>query len=156
MKKSSRERLQKMVNPAKNFFLFDLGIKTDRIVKAHKMETYTNQADDLHRQANEIECPVYIPPYTSCYEALRANYKLVQQAQEMENAARDIRKQFHIAASGLSVPSSTSLRKAVISVKRGKFMLSTDQLAKVVQVMTENFNTFSFDLNPKSKNTSFC
>ena len=81
------------------------------------METYTNQADDLHRQANEVECPVYIPPYTSCYEVLWANCKLVQQAREMENAARDIRKQFQkIAASGLSVPSSTSLRKAVVSV----------------------------------------
>ena len=141
MKKSSRERLQKMVQSCKElFFLFDLGIKTDRIVKAHKMETYTSQADDLHRQANEVEYPVYIPPYTSCYEALWANYELVQQAREMENAARDIRKQFQeIAASGMSVPSSTSLRKAVVSVKRGKFMFSTDQLAKVVQVLMENF-----------------
>ena len=70
-------------NPAKNFFLFDLGIKTDRIVKAHKMETYTSQADDLHRQANEVEYPVYIPPYTNCYEALWVNYELVQQAREI-------------------------------------------------------------------------
>ena len=69
------------------------------------METYTSQADDLHRQANEVECPVYIPPYTNCYEALWANYELVQQAREMENAARDIRIQFQeIASSGLSVP----------------------------------------------------
>ena len=111
------------------------------------METYTSQADDFHRQANEVECPVYIPPYTSCYEALWANYELVQQAREMENAARDIRKQFQaIAASGLSVPSSTSLRKAV--VKRGKFMFSTDQLSKVVQVLMENLPYILF--RPKS------
>ena len=136
-------------NPAKNFFLFDLGIKTDRIVKAHKMETYTSQAGDLHRHANEVECPVYIPPYTNCYKTLWANYELVQQAREMENAARDIRKQFQeIAASGLSVPSSTSLKKAVVSVKRGKFMFSTDQLAKVVQVLMENFPYILF--RPKS------
>ena len=76
------------------------------------METYTSQADDLHRQANEVECPVYIPPYKSCYEAFWANYELIQQAREMESAARDIRKQFQeIAASGLFVPSSTSLGK---------------------------------------------
>ena len=42
----------------------------DRIIKVHKMETYTNQADNLHRQANEVECPVYISLYASCYEAL--------------------------------------------------------------------------------------
>ena len=114
------------------------------------METYTSQADDLHRQPNEVECPVYIPPYTSCYEALWANYELVQQAREMENAARDIRKQFQeIAVSGLSVPSSTSLKKAVVSVKRGKFMFSTDQLTKVVQVLMENFPYILF--RPKSE-----
>ena len=73
------------------------------------METYTSQADDFHRQANKVECPVYIPPYTSCYEALWANYELVQQAREMENAAKDIRKQFQeIAASRLSVPPLSS------------------------------------------------
>ena len=114
------------------------------------METYTSQADDLHRQANEVECPVYIPLYTSCYEALWANYELVQQAREIENAARGIRKQFQeIAASGLSVPSSTSLRKAVVSVKRGKFMFSTDKLAKVVQVLMKNFPYILF--RPKSE-----
>ena len=92
-----------------------------------------SQADDLHRQANEVECLVHIPPYTSCYEALWANYELVQQAREMESAARDIRKQFQeIAASGLSIPSLTLLRKAVLSVKRGKVMFSIDQLTKKV------------------------
>ena len=67
----------------------------------------------------------------------------------MENAARDIRKQFQeIAASGLSVPSSTSLRKAIVSVKRRKFMFTTDRLAKVVHVLIENFPYIFF--RPKS------
>ena len=116
------------------------------------METYTSQADNLHRQANEVECPVYISPYTSCYEALWANYKLVPQAREMESAARDIRKQFQeIAASGLSIPSSTLLRKAVISVKRGKFMFSTDQITKMVQVLMENFPYILFRAKSDNK-----
>ena len=36
-----------------------------------------SQADDLHRQANEVGCPVHIPPYVSCYEVLWANYEHV-------------------------------------------------------------------------------
>ena len=67
----------------------------------------------------------------------------------MERAARDIRKQFQeIAASELPVPSSTSLKKAVGSVTQGKFMFSTDQLAKVVEVLMENFSYIFF--RPKS------
>ena len=89
--------VQSMTSCKKTFssFFFDLGIKTDGIVKAHKMETYTSQADDLHIRANEVEGPVYIPPCTSCYEALWGNYELVQQARETESTARNIRKLLH-------------------------------------------------------------
>ena len=77
------------------------------------METYTSQADDLYQEANEIEYPDYIPPYTSCYESLLEFEEIITRAREMESATRDIRKKFQkIAASGLSIPTSSLLRKA--------------------------------------------
>ena len=85
------------------------------------METYTSQADDLYQEANEIEYPDYVPPYTSCYESLLEFEEIITRAREMESAARDIRKKFQeIAASGLTIPTSSLLRKAIISVKEVK------------------------------------
>ena len=64
------------------------------------METYTNQADELHRQANEIKHPVDYSPYTSCYKTMMEQQQLLSQSREIESAARDIRTQFNeIAAS---------------------------------------------------------
>ena len=37
------------------------------VSKAHNMESYTNQTDELYRQANEIKHP---PSYSSCYETM--------------------------------------------------------------------------------------
>ena len=83
------------------------------------MESFTTKADDLYKEASEIELPVYISPYTSCYETLFQEEELIEEARRMEQAARDIRKQFHeIANSGFLLPDSTLLRKAVVSVKR--------------------------------------
>ena len=56
------------------------------------METYTSQADDLYQEANEIEYPDYVPPYTSCYESLLEFEEIITRAREMESAARDIQK----------------------------------------------------------------
>ena len=69
------------------FFFFFVVIKTYAVTKAHNMEAYTNQADELHRQANKIKHP---PPYTSCYETMMEQEQLLSQAREMESAARDI------------------------------------------------------------------
>ena len=77
-------------------------IKGDAFAKPRIMETYTSQADDLCQEANEIEYPDYIPPYTSCYESLLEFEKIITRAREMESAARDIRKKFQeIATFGL-------------------------------------------------------
>ena len=54
------------------------------------METYTSQAEDLYQEANEIEYPDYVPPYTSCYESLLEFEEIITRAREMESAARDI------------------------------------------------------------------
>ena len=101
------------------------------------MESYTNQADELHRQANKIKHPVDYPLYTSCYETMME--QLLSQAREMGSAAGDIRTQMkEIAASGLTIPSSTLLRKAIISVKNKKVMFCIDQLSKVVNLLMGN------------------
>ena len=56
----------------------------------------------------------------------------------MDDCARDIRQQFQaIANSGFPLPTSTLLRKAVVSVKKGKFMFSPEQLSRVVQMILE-------------------
>ena len=82
------------------------------------METCTSQADNLYQEANKIEYPDYIPPYTSCYKSLPEFEEIITKARKMESAARDIRKKFQeIAASGLPIPSSSLLRKAIISIK---------------------------------------
>ena len=113
------------------------------------MESYTNQADELHRQANEIKHPIDYPPYTSCYETMMEQQQLLLQAREMESAARDIRTQMkEIAASGLTIASSTLLRKAIISVKNGKVMFCIDQLSKVVNLLMGNLPHILF--RPKS------
>ena len=75
-------------------------------MKAHNMESYTNQADELRRQANKIKHPVDYPPYTSCYETMMEQQQLLSQAREMESAAKDIQTQVkENTASGLTIPS---------------------------------------------------
>ena len=118
------------------------------------METCTSQADDLYQEANEIEYPDYIPPYTSCYESLLEFEEIITKAREMESAARDIRKKFQkIATSRLPIPSSSLSRKAIISVKRGKVMFSTDQLVQVVDVIMGNLSYILF--RPKSETKKY-
>ena len=125
------------------------------------METYTSQADDLYQEANEIEYPDYFPPYTSCCESLLEIEEIITRAREMESAARemesaarDIQKKFQeIAAFGLPIPTSSLLRKAIISVKRGKVMFSMDQLVQVVDVMMENLPYILFC--PKSETKEY-
>ena len=65
--------------------------------------------------------------------------QLLSQEREMESAAREFRTQMkQIATSGLIIPSSTLLKKAIISVKNGKVMFCIDQLSKVVNLLMGN------------------
>ena len=102
------------------------------------MQSYTSKADELFLNAQNVEVPDYIPPCTSCYETLYEQKEIITRAREMDECARDIRQQFQaIADSGFSLPISTLLRKAVVSVKIGKFMFSPEQLSRVVQMIME-------------------
>ena len=113
------------------------------------MISFTAQADDLYRRAAEIKCPDVIPPFTSCYETLFEQEDFCFEARNMEAKAREIRQQFQaIADSGFPLPESTLLRKAVVSVKKGKLMFSTEQLQRVVALVMDKLPYFLF--RPKS------
>ena len=118
------------------------------------METYTSQADELRRQAEETQFPDYYPPFSSCYELLVGQQSLISQAQEMETKARMIRSRFQeIAAMSPRIPVSTLLRKAVVSVRNGKVGFSVDQLEEVVGFIMKKFPYILF--KPKAKNKDY-
>ena len=57
----------------------------------------------------------------------------------MDATAREIRIQFQaIADSGFAIPNFTLLKKAVVSVKKGKMMFSPEQLSRVVALTMQN------------------
>ena len=102
------------------------------------MKSYSTKADKLFLKAQNVEVPDYISPYTWCYETLYEQEEIITRAREMENSARDIRQQFQaIADSRFPPPTSTILRKTVVSVKKSKFMISPEQLSPVVRMIIE-------------------
>ena len=117
------------------------------------MKSFTTKADDLYEEASEIELPVnYIPPYTSWYETLYQE-ELIEEARRMEQVTRDIRKQFHeIANSRFLLPESTSRRKAIVSVKKGKLSFSHEQLKQIVFMLMGKLPYLLFRLKSESKN----
>ena len=93
------------------------------------MQSFTNKADKLHLEAENVKLPEYVPSFTSCYETLYQQEELIKCARTMEDLARQIRQQFQANAdSGFPVPTSTLLRKAAVSIEKGKFMFFAEQL----------------------------
>ena len=115
------------------------------------MQSYTNQADLLYREAEEINFNQELSsPYNFYCEPIMQQQLLYSEAREMENAARNIRRQFQeIASSETSTPSYTLLRKGVVSVRNGSCMFSVEQLSKVVDAVLGGFPYITF--RPKSK-----
>ena len=120
-------------------FFSSSSIKRAALKRLEIMQSYTNRADDLYLEDENVKLPDCIPLFTSYYEILYQQEELIERARTMEDSARQIRHQFQtIADSGFPLPISTLLRKAVVSVKKGKFMFSTEQLSCVVQMIMEN------------------
>jgi len=118
------------------------------------MQSFTSRADELYIEASQVQIPDYIPPYTSCYESLWEEENLIQRAREMESQAREIRSQFQsIAESGFPVPNTSLLRKAVISVKKGKLMFSAEQLNRVAKMIMSKKPYLLF--RPKAETKSY-
>ena len=113
------------------------------------MQSYTNRADELYLEAENVKLADYVSPFTSCYKTLYQQEELIKRARTMEDSARQIRHQFQtIAGSGFPLPTSTMLRIAIVLVKKGKLMFSTEQLSCVVQMIMEN--KFYLLFRPKS------
>ena len=109
------------------------------------METYTETADQLERQAEEI-VPVDAQPYTSCYEALHENQDLLERARSMQAMARGIREKFtHIVSSGFGIPSECpNMRKAIVTIRKGKVSFSSEQLLRSIKLLLEDVPYIAF------------
>ena len=108
-------------------FFSSSSIKRAALERLGIMQSYTNRADELYLEAENVKIRGYIPPFTRCYETLYQQEELIEHARTMEDSARQIHHQFQtIADSGFPLPTSTLLRKAVVSVKKGKLMFSTE------------------------------
>ena len=109
------------------------------------METYTEMADQLERQAEEI-VPVDARPYTSCYEALHENQDLLERARSMQAMARGIREKFaHIVSSGFGIPSECpNMRKAIVTIRKGKVSFSSEQLLRSIKLLLDDVPYIAF------------
>ena len=82
--------------------------------------------------------------------------EIITRTREKEDSARDIRQQFQaIEDSGFPLPISTLLREALVSVKKGKFMFSPEQLSRVVEMIMEKSLTYCFVLKAIQNTTLF-
>ena len=104
-----------------------------------KMETYTEIADQLKREAEEI-VPVDARPYTSCYKALHEKQDLMERARFMQAMARGIRENFaHIVSSGFCIPSECpNMRKAIVIIRKGKVSFSSEQLLRSMKLLLDD------------------
>jgi len=108
----------------------------------------SDKADELYCEAFNVKIENEIP---TCYKGLSEQQELLQQARQMEVAARDVRKEFQlIADSVFPLPASTLLRKAIISVKKGWLMFSMEQLGRVVSFLMENMRYILFCPNSET------
>ena len=110
-----------------------------------KMETYTEMADQLEREAEEI-VPVDSQPYTLCYETLHEKQDLMERARSMQMMARAIREKFaDIVSSGFCIPSECpNMRKAIVAIREGKVSFSSEQLLWSIKLLLEDVPYIAF------------
>ena len=101
-------------------------------------ETHTSIADEYEKRAED--------PYSSCYDGMLEQMEPLGRARKHREEARKIRKIFKdIAKEGNSIPSDGEmLRKDVLTVSRGKALLSTDQLVQVCEHMFDELSFVAF------------
>ena len=100
-------------------FFSSLPTKRVAFKRLETMQSYTNRADELYLEAENVKLPDYNHLFTSCYKTLYQQEKLIKHAKTMEDSATQIRHRFRVFAySGFSLPTSTLLRKAVVSIKK--------------------------------------
>ena len=103
------------------------------------MKSYTKKSDELEKYAENICHPTETIPYSSCYESLKEEETLRCEAKEPQNTAQSIPEKFkEIVEEDLPVPNGTLLRKAIVSVRKGKITSSIEQLLKACEVLFED------------------
>ena len=111
---------------------FSSSIKRAALEKLEIMQSYTNRADELYLEAQNVQIPDYIPPFTSCYETLYQQEELIERARTMEDSARQIRQQFQtIADSGFPATYFDSTQKGGgLGQKRKVYVLHRTTFAR--------------------------
>ena len=109
------------------------------------METFTEMADQLEREAEEI-VPVDARSYTSCYKTLHENQGLMERVRSMQAMARSTREKFaDIVSSGFCIPSGCpNMRKAIVTIREGKVSFSSEQLLPSIKLLLEDVPYIAF------------
>ena len=121
-------------------------------MQSKSIKTFTSQADELYRQAQEVKIPDYIPLYIICYETLREQKELScpkskRNGKCCKRYSKKISRNRRIQTANALI-----LRKAIISVKKRKDMLLIDQLVQVVAVLMGNLSYILFRHKANWKN----
>ena len=108
-------------------------------------ETHTSIADEYEERAKNVDVTTN-HPYSSCYDGMLEQSKLLGRARKHQEEARKIRKIFlDIDKEGKSILTDGELlRKGVLTVSRGKALFSTDQLIQVCGHMFEDLPFVAF------------
>ena len=89
-------------------------------MQSKSIKTFTSQADELYRQAQEVKIPDYIPLYIICYETLREQKEL-SYPKSKRNGKCCKRYSKKISRNRrIQTANALILRKAIISVKKKK------------------------------------
>ena len=108
-------------------------------------KTHTSIADEYEERAKNVDVTTN-HPYSSSYDGMLEQSKLLERARKHQEQARKIRKIFNdIDKEGKSILSDGEmLRKGVLTVSRGKALFSTDQLIQVGEHMIEDLPFVAF------------
>ena len=108
-------------------------------------ETHTSIADEYEERAKNVDVTMN-HPYSSCYDGMLEQSKLLGHARQHQEEARKIRKIFNdIDKEGKSILSDGEmLRKGVLTVSRRKAPFSTDQLIQMCEHMFEDLSFVAF------------
>ena len=98
-------------------------------------ETHTSIADEYEERAKNVDVAT-THPYSSCYDGMLEQSKLLGRARKHQEEARKIRKIFlDIDKEGKSIPADGEmLRKGVLTVSRGKLSFQPISLFKCVSI----------------------
>ena len=120
-------------------------VKIRRTTKESCDEAHTSIADEYEKRAKNVDVTMN-HSYSSCYDGMLEQSKLLGCARKHQEEARKIRKIFlDIDKEGKSIPADGEMsRKGVLTVSRGKALFLIDQLIQVCVYMFEGLPFVAF------------